>query len=136
MSETTLLRTGCWNEFVEFMGEIRQPRVKKLLSSCSYKMVASTSHCESVFLYHSTTVRIKGHKNSGKINRRNLSRSTSFDCRLDRQTNSSAEYHASRRRVNNFRERFEKKFLQYLLSKKTHVKRRWNVNDTIVDLLS
>ena len=96
--------------------------MKKVLSSCSYKMVASTSHCESVFLYHSTTIRIKGHKNSGKDKQEKSESKKSFECRLDGQTNSFAEYHASCRRVNNFCERFEIKTLQYLLSKK----HRWN----------
>ena len=70
------------------------------------------------------------------MNRRNLNRSINIDCRLDRRTNSFAECHASRRRVNNFYEHFENKTVQYLKKKKTQMERRWNVNDAMVDLLS
>ena len=48
------------------------------------------------------------------MNRRNLNRSINIDCRLDRRTNSFAECHASRWRVNNFYEHFENKTVQYL----------------------
>ena len=52
------------------------------------------------------------------MNRRNLNRSINIDCRLDRRTNSFAECHASRWRVNNFYEHFENKTVQYLKKKK------------------
>ena len=95
-------------ELVRRIEVIWQPRVKKVLSSCSYKMVASPLALWEGFL---------------------LSRSINIDRCLDRRTNSFAECLASRRRVNNlvqwaFREQgFSISFFQ-----KTQVVRRRNVN--------